>query len=54
MGGALTALAPDFSRAKLGVAGMNYSTLLNRSVDWEGAVRGRSPTPRTRARSTSS
>jgi hypothetical protein len=36
MGGALTALAPDFTRAKLGVTGMNYSTLLNRSVDWEG------------------
>ncbi len=37
MGGALTALAPDFTRAKLGVTGMNYSTLLNRSVDWEGS-----------------
>jgi hypothetical protein len=37
MGGALTALAPDFTRAKLGVPAMNYSTLLNRSVDWEGA-----------------
>jgi hypothetical protein len=37
MGGALTALAPDFSRAVLGVPGGNYSTLLNRSVDWEGA-----------------
>jgi hypothetical protein len=37
MGGALTALAPDFRRATLGVAGMNYSTLLNRSVDWEGS-----------------
>jgi hypothetical protein len=36
MGGALTALAPDFSKAKLGVPAMNYSTLLNRSVDWEG------------------
>lgn len=36
MGGALTALAPDFTRATLGVPGMNYSTLLNRSVDWEG------------------
>jgi hypothetical protein len=35
MGGALTALAPDLTRAKLGVTGMNYSTLLNRSVDWE-------------------
>jgi hypothetical protein len=37
MGGALTAIAPDFDRAVLGVPGMNYSTLLNRSVDWEGA-----------------
>ena len=36
MGGALTALAPDFRRAMLGVAAMGYSTLLNRSVDWEG------------------
>ena len=36
MGGALTALAPDFTKAVLGVPGMNYSTLLNRSVDWEG------------------
>lgn len=37
IGGALTAVAPDFTKATLGVAGMNYSTLLNRSVDWEGA-----------------
>jgi hypothetical protein len=36
MGGALAALAPDFERAVLGVPGMGYSTLLNRSVDWEG------------------
>ena len=36
MGGALTALAPDFTRAVLGATGMNYSTLLQRSVDWEG------------------
>jgi hypothetical protein len=36
MGGALTALAPDFTKSVLGVPGMNYSTLLNRSVDWEG------------------
>jgi hypothetical protein len=36
MGGALTALAPDFRTSVLGVPGMNYSTLLNRSVDWEG------------------
>ena len=38
MGGALTALAPDFTRSVLGVPGMNYSTLLNRSVDWEGEL----------------
>ena len=36
MGGALTALSPDFTRSVLGVPAMNYSTLLNRSVDWEG------------------
>ena len=35
MGGALTALAPDFLRAVLGVPGMNYSTLLQRSVDFD-------------------
>lgn len=35
MGGALVALAPDLTRAKLGVPAMNYSTLLNRSADWE-------------------
>ena len=37
MGGALTAVAPDFTRSVLGVPAMNYSTLLNRSSDWEGA-----------------
>ena len=36
MGGALTALSPDFTRSVLGVPATNYSTLLNRSVDWEG------------------
>jgi len=35
MGGALTALAPDFDHTSLGVTGMNYSVLLNRSVDWD-------------------
>jgi hypothetical protein len=35
MGGSLVALAPDLTRAKLGVPAMNYSTLLNRSSDWE-------------------
>lgn len=34
-GGALTAIAPDFTRATLGVGGMNYSVLLNRSVDFD-------------------
>ena len=34
MGGALTALAPDFERAVLGAVGMNYSTLLQRSIDF--------------------
>ena len=36
MGGSLVAVSPDISRAILGVPGMNYSTLLNRSVDFEG------------------
>jgi hypothetical protein len=35
LGGALTALAPDYDRAVLGVPGMNYSTLLTRSVDFD-------------------
>ena len=34
-GGALTALSPDFTRAVLGVPGMNYSTLLTRSTDFD-------------------
>jgi hypothetical protein len=34
IGGALTAVAPDFKRATLGVLGMNYSTLLTRSTDF--------------------
>jgi hypothetical protein len=34
-GGALTALAPDFTRAVLGVPGMNYSVLLPRSRDFD-------------------
>ena len=37
MGGSLVAVSPDISRGILGVPGMNYSLLLNRSVDWEGA-----------------
>lgn len=35
IGGALTALAPDYTRAVLGVPGMNFSVLLNRSKDWD-------------------
>ena len=38
MGGALVALSVDLTRGVLGVPGMNYSTLLNRSVDWEGPL----------------
>jgi hypothetical protein len=41
LGGALTALAPDFNRAALGVPGMNYSTLLVRSVDFEPYAEGK-------------
>jgi hypothetical protein len=33
-GGALTAVAPDFTRSVLYVPGMNYSTLLPRSIDF--------------------
>ncbi len=33
-GGTLTAVAPDFQRAVLGVPAMNYSTLLQRSTDF--------------------
>ena len=35
IGGALTALAPDFTRAALGVPAMRYSLLLPRSVDFD-------------------
>src|SRR3954452_1026410 len=35
LGGALTAFAPDFTRAVLNVPGMNYSVLLPRSVDFD-------------------
>ena len=35
MGGSLTAVSPDFTHAALGVPGMNYSTLLQRSVDFD-------------------
>jgi hypothetical protein len=35
LGGALSAVAQDWDRAFLGVPGMNYSTLLDRSVDFD-------------------
>ncbi|MEZ5381026.1 MAG: hypothetical protein R2754_04430 [Microthrixaceae bacterium] len=35
MGAAATAVATDWKRATLGVPGMNYSTLLQRSTDWD-------------------
>jgi hypothetical protein len=35
LGGALTAVAQDFTRAVLGEAGMNYAILLDRSVDFD-------------------
>ncbi|GHH64406.1 hypothetical protein GCM10017673_07030 [Streptosporangium violaceochromogenes] len=35
MGGALVAVSPDVRNAVLGVTGMNYSTLLNRSVNFQ-------------------
>ena len=40
LGGSLTALAPDFNRAVLGVPGMNYSTLLRRSSDFHPYAEG--------------
>ena len=45
IGGALTAVAPDFNRATLGVLGMNYSTLLSRSTDFGTGADAPSPTP---------
>jgi hypothetical protein len=37
MGGSLVAVSPDIHRGILGVPATNYSTLLSRSVDWEGS-----------------
>jgi hypothetical protein len=34
LGGSLTAVSPDFTRAALGVPGIGYSTLLTRSIDF--------------------
>ncbi|HEV3002003.1 MAG TPA: hypothetical protein VGW75_14770 [Solirubrobacteraceae bacterium] len=39
-GGALTAISPDVRRSVLGVPGMNYSTLLRRSVDFDTYAHG--------------
>lgn len=47
-GGAVTAIAQDWTKAALGVGGMNYSTLLNRSVDFDqyfAVMRGAYPDP---------
>jgi hypothetical protein len=41
LGGALTALAPDYNRAVLGVPAMNYSTLLERSTDFAPYAEGK-------------
>ncbi len=35
LGGALTAVSPDFTRASLGVPAIGYSTLLTRSIDFD-------------------
>jgi hypothetical protein len=40
IGGALAAVAVDHERAVLGVPGMNYSTLLRRSVDFDRYAKG--------------
>jgi hypothetical protein len=40
MGGGLTAVAPDYERAVLGVPAMNYSTLLRRSSDFAPYAEG--------------
>ena len=40
IGGALAAVAVDHDRAVLGVPGMNYSTLLSRSVDFDAYAKG--------------
>ncbi len=46
MGGALTAVAQDFTRAVLGVPGMNFSTMLTRSRDFPiGLVQAAYPNP---------
>jgi len=51
LGGSLVALAPDLERGVLGVPGMNYSTLLRRSVDFAPYAEGEflDGTPNTEA-----
>ena len=51
LGGAFTAISPDATRTTLGVPGMNYSVLLNRSERLRH-LRGLSSTRPTRASST--
>lgn len=43
LGGALTAVAQDFTRATLGEAGMNYAMLLDRSVDFDDYLKVMKP-----------
>ncbi len=50
----LTAVAPDFTRATLGVPAMNYSVLLNRSVDFDHTRCSFEPVLHRRARCASS
>ncbi len=48
MGGALVAVSTDITRGVLGVPGINYSTLLERSVDFDpffGVMAGSYPSP---------
>ena len=40
MGGALVPLSPDIDHGVLGVPGINYSTLLPRSVDFDDYAHG--------------
>ena len=40
LGGSLVAIEPDLERGVLGVPGMNYSTLLRRSTDFNGYATG--------------
>ena len=54
MGGALTAVSPDFTRASLGVPAMNYSVLLPRSVDFDQFAAILYPPTRTKRRGRSS